>query len=330
VLSAIALAIASGAELAHAAKKKASGKTSQPKKLRALRPAEPGGPQGTTMLFALDNAPFADRKYNDGTVLVYVPSHYRLPKSGAVDMVVHFHGHRSTAERSANGHVLRQQLDDSMQNAILVVPQLAVMTPDSSAGRLEDAGGLERLLKEVVREARRDAIGSQLGASSLAGASGAGVVCISAHSGGYHAAAECLKHGGLDVRECWLFDALLDHVDVFESWVVSAGKARGTRHKLISFHAGGDITAKNMELLALLQKRGVDCRQEKKPGELTRNDLTQAHAVFITTPLGHSSTTFAQNNLRDCLFSSSFKRLKKSNWFADKNSPRKLDHRAGG
>ncbi len=50
-------------------------------------------------------------------------------------------------------HALREQLVDSRQNAVLVVPQLAVLAADSACGRLESAGGLARLLADAVATA---------------------------------------------------------------------------------------------------------------------------------------------------------------------------------
>ena len=297
---------------------------SKRKKLRAVRHGGPSGCRGTTFLFDLDHAPFARGTYDDATVLVYVPAHYRLPESGAVDIAVHFHGHRYPAERATLGHVLREQLDDSLRNAILVVPQLAVMTPDSCAGQLEDPGGLARLLAEVVRELRRPAIGDALGAASLRHAKRAGTVCASAHSGGYNAAAHCLEHGGTDVRECFLFDALYGKVEVFRDWLA------GGRRKLWSFYAGGEVTKCSLALLDALKSRGIDCRHEQKPGELGRADLVDAQALFISIAEEHAGAPFAQNNFRDCLHASVFAAAGPSGWLDNPHPPRVIDRRGGG
>ncbi len=299
-------------------------------KLRGLRRPGAGPPRplepafrGTTFVFALDHAPFAGGKYDDPTVLVYVPAHYRLPEDGAVDVAVYFHGHRYTAERATLGQVLREQLDDSLANAVLVVPQLAVMAPDSSAGRLEEPRGLARLLREVVRELRR-VDPALLGAASLAGARGLGTVCVAAHSGGYNAAAQCLAHGGVEVRECWLFDALYGQCEVFRDWL-GAG-----RRKLVSFYAGGEVTRNNLALCDELRAAGVDCRHERRPGELSRADLIEGRAVFIAIPEDHAGAAFSQNQLRDCLRASALHAQGDGGWSANLHAPRKIDRRGGG
>src|ERR1019366_6144891 len=62
--------------------------------------------------------------------------------------------------------------------------------------------------------------GATLGDTAFAPDARLGTVCLSAHSGGYHAAASCLRAGGVDVRETYLFDALSSDLDVFRGWVL--------------------------------------------------------------------------------------------------------------
>ncbi|MGH7435493.1 MAG: hypothetical protein ACRENE_07445, partial [Polyangiaceae bacterium] len=155
--------------------------------------------RGTTLWLALDHAPFPapGAGYRDDTVIVFVPAHYRYRDEEGVAALVHFHGHNTTADRALVAHELREQIVDSKQNALLVVPQLAVMAADSSCGKLEAEGGLGRLLTEVVYTSSHEASGT-LGETAFPRDGTLGTVCLSAHSGGYHAAACCLRNGGLD------------------------------------------------------------------------------------------------------------------------------------
>jgi hypothetical protein len=108
---------------------------------------------GTTVTLELEHAPFpaAGFAHRDPTVIAFIPRHHRPSRDGGVSVVVHFHGHNSSAERALLKHELREQLHESKQNAILVVPELAVLAPDSSAGKLEMPGGFGRLLQDVLR-----------------------------------------------------------------------------------------------------------------------------------------------------------------------------------
>src|SRR5258708_36822315 len=123
--------------------------------------------RGTTVWLGLEHAPFPapGAGYRDDTVIVFVPAHYRYREEEGVAALVHFHGHNTSADHAIVAHELREQMVDSKQNALLVVPQLAVMAADSSAGKLESPGGLVRLLAEAVGSTAREG-GSTLGETS--------------------------------------------------------------------------------------------------------------------------------------------------------------------
>jgi hypothetical protein len=286
---------------------------------------------GVTLRFELAHAPFPDgiKPYRDATVWVFVPQHFRLPKNRRPDVVMHFHGHLGTARSAMSNHRLREQLVDSKQNAILVVPQGPRHARDSSGGKLERRGGLRRLLDEVVRELRRARTGRHLKNASLAGARGVGMVCLSAHSGGYRVAAACVRHGGVNVAEVYLFDALYGQAEVFRHWVLARKGRRGRdRHKLVCMYAGGTPRKKSLRLAGRLSSGGARVFHERKPGQLTRAELVKGEAIFIAVPVSHGEVTFRQNALRDCLFASGLRRHLDSAWFERKNEPRRIDERS--
>jgi hypothetical protein len=286
--------------------------------------------RGTTLALALEHAPFpsAGAGYRDDTVFVFVPGHYRWREEDGVATLVHFHGHNTTAERAMAAHQLREQLADSKQNALLVVPQLAVMSADSSCGKLESPGGLARMLAEAVSAAAREGR-TTLGDTGFAPDAPLGTVCLSAHSGGFHAAASCLRSGGVDVRETYLFDALYADLDVFRDWVVSRhGEALHRRHKLVSyFTEGGTTESLNGMLRAQLDHGGVLCAHEMQEGDLSRRDLSHAEAVFVRTGLWHSAVTWETNALRDVLYASALPRHVPTTWFARKSGARPIERR---
>ncbi len=286
--------------------------------------------RGTTLTFHLRNAPFPKgSKYDNPAVHVFVPAYFRLPKARKVDVLVHFHGHNTTAAKAMRAHRLREQFFDSKQNAIMVMPQGPVNAADSSGGKLDAKGGLSRFLSELVRELGKSAPSKALGKSSLAGVKAVRHLCLSAHSGGYRVASSCLRRGGINVNETYLFDALYGQVDAFRRWVVARKKAKGRkRHKLISQYAGGKVRTNNLELLKQLKAQKVKVLHETKPGTLTRAQLTKGTAIFMGSPLAHGEVTFRHNGLRDCLFASGFRRHKKSDWFKNKNDKRKIDRRS--
>ncbi len=286
--------------------------------------------RGTTLFLALDHAPFPSggAGYRDNTVIVFVPEHYRFREAEGVPTLVHFHGHNTTAERAMDAHALREQLSDSKQNAVLVVPQLAVLAPDSSCGKLESPGGLLRLLGEALPAAIHEGRASLEDAAFPRDAR-LGTVCVSAHSGGYHAAAASLRVGGVEVREVYLFDALYAEVDTFRDWVLARrGEPFRRRHKLVSyFTEGGATEAASVSLRVELEKAGVGCEHETREGDLSRGDLSHADAVFVRTGLFHSNVTWETNALRDCLYASALPRHLATTWFSRKMGARPLDRR---
>jgi len=285
---------------------------------------------GTTLSLALDHSPFPcpGAAYRDDTTLVFVPAHYRYREGEGVAALVHFHGHSTTAERAIAAHELREQLADSRQNAILVVPQLAVSAADSACGKLEASGGLARLLHEAISTTAREGAVT-LGDSGFPTTADVGTTCLSAHSGGYHAAACSLRSGGLDVRETYLFDALYGELDVFRDWVVGRrGEPLHERHKLVCyFLPGGSTEANGRALRSQLDRASVLTEEEDQEGELSRHELSHAEAVFVRTGLWHNQVTWETNALRDCLYASALPRHLATTWFARKQGARPIERR---
>ena len=286
--------------------------------------------RGITATLELEHAPFpaSSAGYTDPTVLVFIPHHHRVARDSSVSTVVHFHGHNSTAERAMVAHQLREQLFESKQNAILVVPQLALNAADSAAGKLEVPGGFARMLECALRTLDVAAVRAAAGHAALPPNASVGRVCVSAHSGGYHAAACALRVGGLAVQEAYLFDALYAEVDVFRDWVIAGhGKPMSARHKLVSYFTAGRTEGNTNALFAELERSGVICAHEQIEGTLSREELTRAEAVSIRTQLAHGSVTSELNNLRDCLYASALRRNLRSSWFEAKHGARPLERR---
>jgi len=287
---------------------------------------------GTTVTLELDHAPFPapGGAYHDPTVIAFVPRHFRASRDGAVGVVVHFHGHMTTAERAITAHQLREQLYDSKQNAILLVPEIAVLAADSAAGKLETPGEFGRMIEEALRTLDAPEVRNALGIAALppAGAGSIGRVCVSAHSGGYHPAALALKHGGVPVREVYLFDALYGDVDVFRDWVIAGrGKAMSARHKLVSYYTAGTTETNTHKLWNELDQAGVAVAAESVEGTLSREELVHAEAVSIRTSLAHGKVTSELNGLRDCLYASALRRNLRTSWFDAKTGARPLERR---
>ncbi|MBL9021464.1 MAG: hypothetical protein JNL21_04660 [Myxococcales bacterium] len=251
--------------------------------------------------------PAPNGKYTDSTVLVHVPSFFSVPESKKVDFVVHFHGHMTTAKAAIAAHKLREQLEASRQNAVLVVPQGPVRAADGDFGKLMLKGGLARLLGEVRRQV-----------PALRAAKQTGRVVLSAHSGGYRAAAACSEQGGVDVREIYLFDSLYGEVESFVRFVTDDPD----HHKLVSYSVGGRPRELGAELASRLESRGVDVLRETGAKKVTRGELVDATAAFLFGHATHASATYEELALRDCLFASCLKGKGSRSWHKKRDAAR--------
>ncbi len=226
-------------------------------------------------------------------------------------------------------HQLREQLHDSKQNAILVVPEIATFAADSSCGKLEAPGGFGRMLADVLATLDAKEVAAACGRAATGADASVGRVCVSAHSGGYHPAACAVKpQSGVAVQEVWLFDALYADMDVFRDWVIAGqGRPMASRHKLVSYFTGGNTANNTRALFAELEKAGVVVAEESVEGTLSREEITRAEAVAIKTQLMHGTVTRELNNLRDCLYASALRRNLRSSWFDAKKGARPLERR---
>jgi hypothetical protein len=291
------------------------------------------GKRGTTLWLDLEHGPYPHRAYpqwTDPTTLVFVPRHFRVHKDMQVDTLLHFHGHRDTAEEAMKRHQLREQLFDSLQNAILVVPQGPVRAESSRFGKLDERRGLLRFLGEVRKTLQTTRLQVALGPTALPRRARIGKLVVSAHSGGFRPAAMAVMHGGYNINEVWLFDALYGYGNAFRDWIVAARQHRGVdRHKLVSYYSGETLIETNVALMRMLDHARIPYLHETREGQLSRKEITAARAVFIRSATSHQGMLFRNNAMRDCLYASCFDRYLKTKWFKREDGPRSLEQRPG-
>ncbi len=217
----------------------------------------------------------AKEHYSDSSVAIFIPRGFR--ETGRIDFVVHFHGWKNHVEGVLGQYRLIEQLMASGRNAVLVVPQGPRNAPDSSGGKLEDAGGFQRFMAEVAETLRHK--------SSLRNKKFTlGQIILSGHSGGYKVISAILDRGGLtaQVREVWLFDALYGQTPLYLAWI---DKKQG---RLVDIYTErGGTKAETEGLMATLRQRGTSFFAGKE-GEATVSDLQTNRLVFLYTDLSHN------------------------------------------
>jgi hypothetical protein len=229
---------------------------------------------GRTFLQPMDAAPYpyAGRPYRDSTVGIYVPAHYRA--ADTIDFVVHFHGFCNDVQHVLARYRLREQLDLSGRNAVLIVPQGPKDARDDNFGKLEhEPGGFARLIGEVAAFLR---------AQGITQATRTGNIVLSSHSGGYGGQAGVLARGGMtdSIADVLMFDTAYAFYDVYASWV----KARPQNHLLSLFT--GDTENGNVYLMSLIQAPQPNIYIHTAHG-MTLAELQTRAPTFILTTVAH-------------------------------------------
>ncbi len=303
----------------------ASSAAAAPRKSEGRLRAIEKGARGTTFDLAPRTSPFPipGGAFSDPTVLAFVPDHLRVGAGRELDVVVFFHGHGTTAREAMTRQRLREQLSESRQNAILVVPQGPVRAGVGDFGRLMARGGLARLLDEVRSLLGSPSATAALGAASCARASRVAKVVVAAHSGGYRAAAAAVARSGSDVREAWLFDALYGEAEAFRDWLLAAPEER----KLVSFAIAGEPLRESLALAAELRTRGVEVLLESPVARLSRAEMVRARAIVARPAALHGTVAAEESSLRDCLLASCFRGRGSESFFEDADRPRTIARR---
>jgi len=210
--------------------------------------------------------------YSDSTVGIYVPTNFSAGTS--VDAIVHFHGWNNHVDEVFRRYRLREQVEASGVNAVLIVPQGPKDAPDSDDGKLElDRGGLARLLADVV---------AYLHAQGVTNAATIGRVVLTAHSGGYGGAGGSLALGGVAaITDVILFDSAYGYFDAFAAWA----DASPSHHFLSLFT--NDTAYGNTILMAKMQARRSN-PNVLDAGSMTLAQLqTRTPTFAVTTDVVH-------------------------------------------
>ena len=157
---------------------------------------------GQLMLKSFDTAPFphpsrekgfthngntfGPEHYQDSTIGIVIPKGFH--PSDSVDLIVHFHGFNNYVEGVLDIYHLPEQLNLSGRNAILLVPQGPLNAADANFGKMQDKGGFEAMVKQVVGFLHDE---GKIKTTNI------GHIVITTHSGGYLAVSQILTLGGL-------------------------------------------------------------------------------------------------------------------------------------
>ncbi|MBK7258403.1 MAG: serine hydrolase [Ignavibacteriae bacterium] len=149
--------------------------------------------------------------YMDSSIVVFVPEGLK-PGPDGVNLIIHFHGHGNDNMNVLERYMLPQALGDEKINAILVLPQGPYRARDSFCGKMEDQGGLRRMVEDVLRTMQREEVIPEARVAKIV---------LSAHSGGYRPVAFCLEKGEMSasITHLFLFDAFYGNFEFYKAWL---------------------------------------------------------------------------------------------------------------
>ena len=228
----------------------------------------------------------AARHYQDSTVAIFIPAGFQ--PQVRLDFVVHFHGWWNQVDSVLATFKLIEQFAASRKNAVLVVPQGPKNAPDSFGGKLEEPGGFQRFMQEVMA---RLAAKLQLESTTL------GEVILSGHSGGYRVIAFILAQGGLThhIREVFLFDGLYAQIQSYADWF-----ARGDTKFINIYTEHGGTKDDSESLMAQLQHAGTPFLFTPELA-VTAENLTANRLLFIFSDLEHNEVIHVRQQFQKFL-----------------------------
>jgi hypothetical protein len=231
-----------------------------------------------------------DPHYDDSSATVYVPSGFEPGRS--VDLAIFFHGWFSSREEAEEEFSLVEQFEGSGARALLVIPETAKDAPNSFGGKLEDSGGFERFVRDLLSALWGDCV--PVGAAP-------GRIVLAGHSGAYRVISKILgSRGGLygRLREVYLFDGLFGGEDVFLDWI----KERGGRFVCL-YSEGGGTEENARDLASSLKKIGISSTwADDDPAEDTRS--LASRVVFLGSGSDHYGIVHERDEFRRLLTSS--------------------------
>ncbi|MBX3271980.1 MAG: hypothetical protein KF729_17055 [Sandaracinaceae bacterium] len=207
-----------------------------------------------------------------------------LDPSQPLDVVVFVHGWSGCARALARGGEvacrdgmrptpgwdLAERFREAGVPGLFVVPQLAFLVRDGSAGRFVEEGRFRAFLEELL-----GALGAELGGPADLGRVRS--ITLLAHSAGYETTLAILSRGGVGslVRAVVLFDALYRGHGRFADWVLEAPARR-----LVSLYGAAGRTVSQSELLGARVRRPLGpALAYDAPGAL--EGLVRDHRVVI-------------------------------------------------
>jgi len=216
----------------------------------------------------------AEGHYDDSSVLIVVPPHFR--KSKKTDLIFWFHGWRNHIDSVVDYFGIVKQFIASNRNAILVIPESAKNSPDSYGGKLEQKQTFALLVQDVFNRLIKEKLVSRK--------TKPGNITLAGHSGAFRVMAFILQNGGMEVDQVLLYDGLYSQVDKYTAWIQA-----DSAHRFIHIYTnkGGGTDLVSTDMMKLLHEKNIPfVNPEEK--EITGELLRKNRVIFIHSLKEHN------------------------------------------
>jgi hypothetical protein len=219
--------------------------------------------------------------YYDSTVLTYIPSHFNKQKPFKI--VIWIHGWYNSIDSVFNHFPLKEAIDSSQQNCILLLPEGPKNAPDSYSGKWEKPNYFNWFLNDIQQQLISQKILSQPSNSFI----------YAGHSGAYKAIANMLQHGKVNCQAVILFDALYGEIDTFLKYI----KSNPNSWFLNVYCKGGGTYKNSIDFMANLDTNNIKhCNRLEKDITPTLGSLCKIAHIYSN--LEHNEVITKTNYLK--------------------------------
>jgi hypothetical protein len=224
-----------------------------------------------------------DSRFNNNNTIVYVPKHF--DKNKPWQFFLWFHGWNNNIERTLEQFKLREQLEGSGINAILVMPEGARDAQDSYCGKWEQPNYFNDFMGDVKQKLAEMKV--------VDNTSGNHPLIIAGHSGAAVVLVQIMDHANIPINGMLLFDAISANVDK-----IVACLQRNINCKLINLYTDRPNTSANSKkLVGLLKTKGL-CILEKEDQDFSETDVTVCRVLSLHTQLSHNDVATSNNYIK--------------------------------
>lgn len=228
----------------------------------------------------------AQEHYSDSSSYIFVPDYF--DKTKPFHFIFWFHGWSNNIDSALLQYNLQQQFYAAHLNAIFVFPEGPKNSPDSYAGKFEQANIFNFYMNDLRNFLRKQKIITSINKSFD--------LVYAGHSGAYRVISYLLLHSSYSCSGILLFDALYAEQEKFTMYLQQHPNC-----KLIDIYTDNGGTLQNSKNLVIDMNAWKWHFIEKEEVDFKATDIKKYRAVLIHSKMKHNDVVSNQNNFQHFL-----------------------------